>query len=266
MKLPASFSLIAHAVFVLFFAIGARFDPSMTLGGGPGLGDITPVRMLTSEQLQGAVPIAAAEPVAPPVPEPSPFDEPVPIEPPEARETTNIAARPPDLEQEEAPAIKLPDRPKPPSPARKDTTKKAPPRIKPPPPKPPPSPAEAALAGVPEATTSGGRAVTAGIVGDGGPGGGGGFSDFGYYRIAIQNKIGANWSPGFVSGDAACIVYFRVIRSGRIVQARVEESSGIPYYDQTALRAVAEASPLPPLPEQFPDDTVGVHFRFRYQP
>jgi TonB family protein len=101
--------------------------------------------------------------------------------------------------------------------------------------------------------------------GGGGGGGGGAFGDFSYYGLAIQNRIAANWSPAFVSGEAICIVYFRIIRSGNVVGARVEQSSGIPFYDQSALRAVLESSPMPPLPAQFPDDTVGIHFRFRYK-
>ncbi len=101
--------------------------------------------------------------------------------------------------------------------------------------------------------------------GGGGGGGGGGFGDFGYYRLAMQNRIASNWSPAFVSGEAVTIIYFRIIRSGAIVGARVEEPSGISFYDQTALRAVLSSSPLPPLPEQFPEDAVGVHFRFRYK-
>jgi TonB family protein len=258
MKLPAGISVVAHALFILFFAIGARFDQRVFMGGfGPG--DFTPVSLVSAEELPGAVPVAAPA-VSEPRPEPA-----VPV-PAAATPITRAREKPerqaPDLAPQEDPGIKLPDTPKP-RPTPDSTVAKAPP----PPPKaapPPPSPAQAALAGVPVADAGSGGAVAAGIVGGGG--GGGGFGDFAYYRIAIQNKIAANWSPGFVSGEAKAIVYFRIIRSGRVVGAKVEESSGIPFYDQTALRAVLEASPLPPLPEQFPDDTVGVHFLFRYKP
>jgi protein TonB len=261
MKLPAGVSVAIHVLFILFFAIGARFDRTLTMGGfGPG--DFTPVSLVSAADLPGP-----SVPATPPVPETSPLDEAVPIAEPVVRATQDRQAAPPDLEPTEDPGIKLPDRPKPRNQEKADTTAKAPP---PPPRKPappPPSPAERALAGVPEAAAGRGGAVAAGIENGSGPGGGGGgFGDFAYYRIAIQNKVAANWSPGFVSGEASCIVYFRIIRSGRVVGARVEETSGIPFYDQTARRAVIEASPLPPLPEQFPDDAVGIHFLFRYKP
>jgi protein TonB len=262
MKLPAAISLAIHTTLVLVFLIGARFRPTgMADGFGPG--DFTPVTIVDLKELPAmAAPARQAEEV-PPAPVP-PAPKP-------------MKAVPPDLKPEKEKGIKIPDEPKPDKPAKPakpDTTVAAAateatqPTRAPATPAPPASdPAAAALAGVPEATVAQGGGVTAGIEGGGGGGGGGGgFGDYAYYRIAMQNKIAANWSPGFISGEAICIVYFRIIRSGLVVGARVEESSGIPFYDQTALRAVLESSPLPPLPAQFPEDAVGVHFRFRYQP
>jgi TonB family protein len=273
MRLPGLVSLLLHAAFLALFTIGARFEPS--LGGGLGPGDFTPVSLIDASQLPGPPPRRTA----PPAPEPEEEEvketpkepEPVPVVPePEAPKP-----EPPKPEPEkEDPGVNIADEaPKVAAKTPPDTTA-AEPAPKPARPRGSQAAAEEALAGVQE-TKAGrdGGLVAAGIEsgmdggegGGGGGGGGGGFGDFGYYRLAIQNRIGSNWSPAFVSGEAVTIVYFRIIRSGAIVGARVEESSGISFYDQTALRAVLSSSPLPPLPAQFPEDAVGVHFRFRYK-
>jgi TonB family protein len=92
------------------------------------------------------------------------------------------------------------------------------------------------------------------------------FTEYAYYRVAMRNKIAAAWSPPRASAELACVVRFRIIRSGAVVSARVGQSSGLPFFDHTALRAVNAASPLPPLPADFPEDVVGVEFEFAYRP
>ena len=67
------------------------------------------------------------------------------------------------------------------------------------------------------------------------------------------------------SGNAVhCMVYFRIDRLGRVSDVRLEESSGVPFFDQSAVRAVSVASPLPPLPDAFTGATLGVHFGFQF--
>jgi TonB family protein len=248
-----------HAAFIAVFMIGGRYE-RMSLGGlGPG--DFTPVTLVGAEALRGRAPA----PPAPKVTSPAPKEE---------KEERKVEPPAPKLKPSEE-GVKIPDQNKKPAKAKADTAARA--ASKEPAPKPArpaaKSGAEEALAGATETNAGHGGAVASGIEvglggegGGGGGGGGGGFGEFSYYQLAMQNKIAAHWSPGFISGEAVTIVYFRIIRSGTIVGARVEESSGIPFYDQTALRAVLEASPLPPLPAQFPDDAVGVHFRFRFRP
>ena len=71
--------------------------------------------------------------------------------------------------------------------------------------------------------------------------------------------------PGTQSESKYCRVYFRVGRNGSIESPAVETSSGNFVFDQAALRAVVQASPLPPLPGGFADDYLGVHFSFAYE-
>lgn len=91
---------------------------------------------------------------------------------------------------------------------------------------------------------------------------------FTYYLIAVRNKIANQWSPpkGVSSGGAALrsTLYFRILRGGTVTDVAVEQSSGVGFYDQSALRAVQAAMPLPPLPEEFPDEYLGVHFDFQF--
>jgi len=91
---------------------------------------------------------------------------------------------------------------------------------------------------------------------------------FTYYLIAVRNKIAAHWAPpsGVSAGGAAlkATIYFRILRGGSVTDAEVEQTSGVGFYDQSAVRAVQAAMPLPPLPEEFPDEYLGVHFDFQY--
>ena len=91
---------------------------------------------------------------------------------------------------------------------------------------------------------------------------------FAYYLSTIKRKIAANWrvpggSPG--GGLRFCRVYFRISSSGSVESPGIETSSGSFLFDQLALRAVIQASPLPPLPSGFSDDYLGVHFSFAYE-
>jgi TonB family protein len=90
---------------------------------------------------------------------------------------------------------------------------------------------------------------------------------FAYYLATIKRKIAANWRvPGTAQkGAIHCRVYFTISRSGAVDAPATETSSGNFLFDQAALRAVIQASPLPPLPGGFADDYLGVHFSFAYE-
>lgn len=90
-----------------------------------------------------------------------------------------------------------------------------------------------------------------------------------YYLRVLKNKIYENWSPPVVE-DATeklqdVVIQFKILKNGEIVDSRIEKSSGIGFFDQSALRAVILASPLPPLPEEFEEEFLGVHLGFSYK-
>jgi TonB family protein len=91
---------------------------------------------------------------------------------------------------------------------------------------------------------------------------------FTYYLRQIQAKIGERWVPprAASAGGERTIVLFEIGRDGQIREPVLERSSGNALYDQSAIRAVTEASPFPPLPPEFKAGSLRVHFGFEYQP
>lgn len=91
---------------------------------------------------------------------------------------------------------------------------------------------------------------------------------FSYYLVTIQNAVAREWSSpaSAASGqERFAVIFFQIERDGRIVRPTIETKSGDDLFDRSALRAVERAS-LPPLPEEFADRTLGVHFQFEYAP
>ncbi len=74
---------------------------------------------------------------------------------------------------------------------------------------------------------------------------------------------GVTWFRPQVGDNASAIVFFAIDRDGTIRDAKIEDASGNGLYDRAALRAVLEASPLPPLPFGYSGTYLGVHLKFR---
>ena len=87
-----------------------------------------------------------------------------------------------------------------------------------------------------------------------------------YYVDLMLQKIKESWRNPVKGGLLKATVYFKILRNGEIINAEVEVPSGVSIFDQSALRAVISASPLPPLPSQFTSEYLGVHLEFEYTP
>jgi len=89
--------------------------------------------------------------------------------------------------------------------------------------------------------------------------------DFPYtlYIERMRTLIGGRWFRPQITTGAATTIYFFINRDGSIRDATVEMPSGNPTFDRAALRAVLEASPLPPLPFGYGGTYLGVHLSFR---
>ncbi len=84
-----------------------------------------------------------------------------------------------------------------------------------------------------------------------------------YYLAALRSKVSSHWSPPGTA-EARTVIFFRVYRDGTLAETYLETPSGNVVFDQAALRAVVVSEPLPPLPEEFDAEDLGVHFAFQY--
>jgi len=90
-------------------------------------------------------------------------------------------------------------------------------------------------------------------------------ADFPYtiYIERMKSLIGQRWLRPQVNNGTVATVSFTIDRDGAIRDAKNEISSGNGTFDRAALRAVLEASPLPPLPFGYNGTFLGVHLTFR---
>lgn len=210
----------------------------------------------------------------PPKPQPKPAAKTPPLRPPEEK-AVELPGRNAKVVPESAKKPQVPQKEEPPR-ARQEivSTGKAPPRE------------EARLRKPAEETRLGNEIP----YGQGGPvqgpygvfqseAGSGGFrvlgqaGDFGtrysWYVAAIRNRISSNWLKGTVDPNirVAPRVYvtFQILRDGRIVNPQVTASSGISSLDRSALRAVYDSNPMPPLPGDYPSPNVAVEFWFDFR-
>jgi TonB family protein len=84
----------------------------------------------------------------------------------------------------------------------------------------------------------------------------------------LEEKVRRSWAlPGTLVRDAAkLVVELRIVieKDGRVSEERIEQGSGNPYFDDSVLRAIRKASPLPVPPEQLRggEDHYEIGFRF----
>jgi len=101
----------------------------------------------------------------------------------------------------------------------------------------------------------------------------GGSGDFGslyaWYVRVIQQKVSENWlkyevDPGISSAQRVYIT-FDVAKDGHPFNVRVEQSSGVPSLDISAVRAIQRIDTFGPLPPDYSGSKVSVEFWFDYK-
>src|SRR6516164_2464359 len=101
-------------------------------------------------------------------------------------------------------------------------------------------------------------------------GGGGDFgSRFAWYVRVVQQKVSENWlkyeiDPSIHQANRVYLV-FDINRSGQPVSVQVEQSSGVPSLDQSAVRAIQRIDTFGPLPGDYSGNRVTVEFWFDYK-
>ena len=82
------------------------------------------------------------------------------------------------------------------------------------------------------------------------------------YLLEMQNRIFRNWNFPQLRESLTTTVYFRIARDGRIISIKVEKATRNVRFDRSAWEAVQKSNPFPPLPEEFTEKELGVHFNF----
>ncbi|HEX7502393.1 MAG TPA: TonB family protein [Acidobacteriota bacterium] len=114
--------------------------------------------------------------------------------------------------------------------------------------------------------------ISSGGGGDGSGGWGegqGGYFPHAYYIDLLRNRISSSWYSSLVApglkGKYVTGVYFIIRRDGEISDLRVEKPSGNVSLDLSARRAIDNAAPFAPLPNDFTSQYLVVHFEFEWE-
>jgi len=178
---------------------------------------------------------------------------------------------PPPQPAAEKPKIEKPPEEQPPPPSKKALLLPAPEKKKPPTPAPISRPGRAPTPSVDlpaSGEESAGPATGATAGAGGGSAGVGGLkidqADF-KYPIYIERMvmiISLNWFKPAQTVQSSPVVHFQIERDGTVTDARIVTSSGLPFVDRAALRAVLASSPLPPLPADYAGGRLGIQVVF----
>ena len=101
-------------------------------------------------------------------------------------------------------------------------------------------------------------------------GGGGDFGNrFSWYVQAVQRKVSENWlryevDPGIKEAKRFYLT-FDIARDGGPQNVTIEQSSGVPQLDQSAIRAIQRIDTFGPLPPEYAGNKVSVEFWFDYK-
>ena len=184
-----------------------------------------------------------------------------------ANQSKGLSQSFPIPEVKEPEAIPIPDKTAKVKPAPKTTATKR---------KPPPQPVEEANNVVPFGE-GGPVSGPYGVFNAGGAKGGFGFTggggDFGtrfaWYVHVVQQKVSENWlkyevDPGITEARRVYLT-FDIARDGSPRNVAIEQSSGVPSLDQSAVRALQRIDTFGPLPSDYSGSKVSVEFWFDYK-
>jgi protein TonB len=88
---------------------------------------------------------------------------------------------------------------------------------------------------------------------------------YGAYAELVRQRIAQNWRTSGLDSrrqSTAAVVTFSIMRDGSVRNPQISQSSGNPNIDDTALRAVYDSNPMPPLPPQIAENYISAQFTF----
>lgn len=240
-KKMLGYSFAVHVIVLALAGVAASFQPRAGVLPVP-VGEFMNVSLGQS----GPTPGLGGSPTAPPQPQPEPTPEPEPPEPEPPKPEPKVVR--PTVEQRDE--VPMPD-------AKVSRDRNPKPKQ------------DSGLRGADAASAESADLKSAGPpgLGLGGPSGGSAFDqdfEYAYYVRQMLAKIHQHWQRTAVRGTAVVVIRFTIQRNGAVTNPEVETSSGVSVLDRGSLRAVMLADPLPPLPNSYSRDEVGVHLRFTY--
>jgi protein TonB len=92
-------------------------------------------------------------------------------------------------------------------------------------------------------------------------------NQFGGYADLVVQRITSAWQTNGLAGQNVpmAVVTFDILRNGTVANAKIVQSSGNSTLDFSALRAITDAAPFPPLPPNYSGSSTNVELRFQLQ-
>jgi protein TonB len=92
-------------------------------------------------------------------------------------------------------------------------------------------------------------------------------SRFGAYADLVAQRVTEKWQTSGLAGQSApmVVITFEIQRDGSVKNAKIGQRSGNSTLDYSALRAVMDAAPFPPLPVGYDRNEANVELQFQLQ-
>jgi protein TonB len=92
-------------------------------------------------------------------------------------------------------------------------------------------------------------------------------NQFGAYADLVVQRVTQKWQTSGLAGMQLpmAVITFDILRDGSVKNAQIAQRSGNSTLDYSALRAVMDAGPFPPLPPNYNGSSTNVELRFQLQ-
>ena len=92
-------------------------------------------------------------------------------------------------------------------------------------------------------------------------------NQFGAYADLVVQRVTQKWETNGLAGlqVPVAVITFDILRDGSVRNSKIAQRSGNNTLDYSALRAVMDAGPFPPLPYNYSGSSTSVELRFQLQ-
>ena len=86
--------------------------------------------------------------------------------------------------------------------------------------------------------------------------------DLSEYLAGMESRVKPNWNPASRQEDRRTVLTFNIQKNGQVTGLTVVQSSGLAEVDRESIEAIEKSAPFPPLPSNFPLDSLEITFSF----